>query len=108
MQEIEQRVRSESGAELPEPKLVEGDVHPARGSLREIWNRPYRARTVLLIIFHVLQPVGYYGFASWVPTLLIAEGVNVTRSCRYSFVMSPPRHLRPPAGHELSDTAARN
>ncbi|PYU27226.1 MAG: MFS transporter, partial [Acidobacteria bacterium] len=46
MQDIEQRVRLETGAALPEPRLVEGDVYPARGSLGEIWNKTYRARTV--------------------------------------------------------------
>jgi len=107
MQEIERRVRSESGAPLTEPKLVAGDVHPARGSLREIWNRPYRARTVLLIIFHVLQPVGYYGFASWVPTLLIAEGVNVTRSLRYTFVMALASPLGPLVGKAFADVFER-
>src|SRR6202163_3555000 len=67
MDQIERHVRSETGKPLPEPQLVD-DVFPARGSLREIWNKTYRARTVLLIIFHVLQPIGFYGFATWVPT----------------------------------------
>jgi putative MFS transporter len=107
MQEIERRVRSESGAELPEPELVEGDVYPARGSLREIWNKTYRARTVLLIIFHVLQPIGYYGFASWVPTLLIAEGVNVMRSLQYTFVMALASPLGPLVGKAFADVFER-
>jgi MFS transporter, putative metabolite:H+ symporter len=107
MQNIEQRVRSETGAELPEPKLVEGDVYPARGSLREIWNKTYRARTALLIIFHVLQPIGYYGFASWVPTLLLAEGVNVTQSLRYTFVMALASPLGPLAGKAFADVFER-
>ncbi|PYU27071.1 MAG: MFS transporter [Acidobacteria bacterium] len=107
MQEIEQRVRTESGAALPEPRLVEGDVYPARGSLREIWNKKYRGRTVLLILFHLLQPIGYYGFASWVPTLLLAEGVNVTRSLQYTFVMALASPLGPLVGKAFADVFER-
>ena len=107
MQDIEQRVRSETGAALPEPRLVEGDVYPARGSLGEIWNKTYRARTVLLILFHLLQPIGYYGFASWVPTLLLAEGVNVTRSLQYTFVIALASPLGPLAGKAFADVFER-
>jgi putative MFS transporter len=107
MQDIERRVRSETGAALPEPKLAEGDVYPARGSLREVWDKTYRARTSLLIVFHILQPIGYYGFASWVPTLLLAEGVNVTRSLQYTFVMALASPLGPLVGKAFADVFER-
>jgi putative MFS transporter len=107
MQDIEQRVRLETGAALPEPRLVEGDVYPARGSLSEVWNKAYRARTSLLIVFHVLQPIGYYGFASWVPTLLLAEGVNVTRSLQYTFLMALASPLGPLVGMAFADVFER-
>jgi putative MFS transporter len=107
MQDIEQRVRLETGAPLPEPKLVEGDVYPTRGSLREVWNKTYRARTSLLIVFHILQPIGYYGFAGWVPTLLLAEGVNVTRSLQYTFVMALASPLGPLVGRAFADVFER-
>jgi putative MFS transporter len=107
MQEIERRVRLETGTTLAEPKLVEGDVYPAHGSLKEIWNKNYRARTVLLILFHVLQPIGYYGFASWVPTLLLAQGVTVTQSLRYTFVIALASPLGPLAGKAFADLFER-
>ncbi len=107
MDEMEQRVRSETGRDLPAPRLVEGDVYPSRGSLREIWNANYRGRTVLLILFHILQPIGYYGFASWVPTLLLAEGVNVAQSLRYTFVMALASPLGPLVGMAFADRFER-
>ena len=107
MDQIEQRVRSETGAPLPEPRLVEGDVYPAHGSLKEIWNKTYRARTALLIVFHVLQPIGYYGFASWVPTLLLAQGVDITQSLRYTFVMALASPLGPLVGMAFADIFER-
>ena len=51
MDEIEARVRSEHGAILAEPRLVEGESQAAQGSLAEIWSKTYRARTLLLITF---------------------------------------------------------
>jgi putative MFS transporter len=107
MEEMERRVRSETGANLPEPKLVEGDVYATRGSLREIWNKRYRARTALLIVFHVLQPIGYYGFASWVPTLLLAQGVNVPQSLRYTSMMALASPLGPLVGMAFADVFER-
>ncbi len=107
MLDIEQRVHSEGGAVLPEPRLVEGDAALGRGSLREIWNKNYRARTTLLIVFHILQPIGYYGFASWVPTLLLAQGVNVTQSLQYTFVMALASPLGPLVGMAFADVFER-
>jgi MFS transporter, putative metabolite:H+ symporter len=107
MDEIERRVRSETGAALRKPNLVEGDVYPTRGSLGEIWNRTYRGRTLLLILFHILQSIGFYGFASWVPTLLLAQGVTVTRSLQYTFVMALASPVGPLIGLAFADLFER-
>lgn len=107
MEEMERRVRLETGLTLPEPRLVEGDIYPARGALKEIWNKAYRGRTVLLIFFHLLQPIGYYGFASWVPTLLLAEGINVTQSLQYTFVIALASPVGPLVGMAFADRFER-
>ncbi|HLH09668.1 MAG TPA: MFS transporter [Terriglobales bacterium] len=107
MDEIERRVRSETTEALPEPKLVEGETSGGHGSLGEIWNTRYRGRTALLIIFHVLQPIGFYGFASWVPTLLLAQGVGVTQSLQYTFVMALASPLGPLVGMAFADIFER-
>jgi MFS transporter, putative metabolite:H+ symporter len=107
MDEIEKRVCSETREALPEPKLVAGDASTGPGSLREVWDKRYRGRTVLLIIFHLLQPIGFYGFASWVPTLLLAQGVGVTQSLRYTFVMALASPLGPLLGLAFADVFER-
>ena len=46
-----------------------------------------RAR-FMLMVFHFFQTIGYYGFASWVPTLLIANGIGITSSLQFSFIIA--------------------
>jgi putative MFS transporter len=81
--EVEARL---AGAELAEPRPQPPE--PERGGFLEIFARPYRARTLMLIAFNLFQAAGYYGFASWIPTLLIASGIEVTRSLGYTFVIA--------------------
>ena len=88
MQMIEQRVRDETGHDLPEPRLVTGETEVANGSWLEIWQGSYLGRTVMMIAYNVLQTIGYYGFATWVPTLLLSQGINVTKSLEYTFVIA--------------------
>jgi putative MFS transporter len=87
VQVIEARVQKQFGGPLPQPKapVVKG---PPTQSFREIWNPPYRSRVIMLIVFNFFQAIGYYGFANWVPTLLIGQGITVTKSLWYSFIIA--------------------
>jgi len=49
-----------------------------------MFGREYRGRTVMLWIFHVLQTVGYYGFGSLAPVVLISKGFSVVDSLGYA------------------------
>ena len=42
----------------------------------------------MLTIFNFFQAVGFYGFAAWVPVLLINEGIGVTRSLTYVLLIA--------------------
>jgi putative MFS transporter len=59
-----------------------------RGALKEFLHPPYRRRAIMLVVFNLFQACGYYGFASWVPTLLIAQGIGVTTSLGYTFLIA--------------------
>ncbi|MBN3858552.1 MFS transporter [Paraburkholderia sp. Ac-20340] len=85
---LEQAAVRESGRELPPPAPVVTPPAHRRASLAELWKPPYRARLLMLIAFNLCQAIGYYGFANWVPTLLIGQGVHVTRSLLYAFVIA--------------------
>jgi putative MFS transporter len=105
MSELEKRVAAESGAPLP---LVTGPEIPSpRGRFGEIWKPPYLPRTVMMILFNVFQAVGFYGFANWVPTLLIAQGIAVTTSLQYTFIIAIAAPFGPLFGALLADRFER-
>ncbi|MDB5399289.1 MAG: transporter, putative metabolite:H+ symporter [Acetobacteraceae bacterium] len=87
MSGIEAKVAAESGRPLPapEPPVVED---PRKGKLSEIFNPTYRSRTIMLSVANFFQTIGFYGFANWVPTLLIAKGIHVSQTLEYSFIIA--------------------
>ncbi|OIQ71221.1 inner membrane metabolite transport protein YdjE [mine drainage metagenome] len=88
LRRIEAQVEHDTGQPLPAPRALAGEAARVRGRWIEIWDTTYRKRTVMLILFNVLQTVGYYGFASWAPTYLIAKGYDIPKSLLYTFVIA--------------------
>ncbi|MFM0389586.1 MFS transporter [Paraburkholderia dipogonis] len=84
---------------------IESVQKPARFS--EIWQPPYRRRTLVLLTFHLIQSIGFYGFASWVPTLLVAKGITVTHSLLYSFIIAFANPIGPLIGLAIADRIER-
>jgi MFS transporter, putative metabolite:H+ symporter len=80
---------------------------PARARFSEMWRPPYRTRSVMLIVFHLFQTVGFYGFSNWVPTLLIARGIAVTSSLRYTFIIAIAAPLGPLFAAAIADQLER-
>ncbi|MGE0072111.1 MAG: MFS transporter, partial [Thiomonas sp.] len=85
---IEEQVQRETGQPLPEPRAFVGETEHVKARWSEMWQGMYRRRTVMLILFNILQTVGYYGFASWAPTYLIAKGYDMPKSLLYTFVIA--------------------
>jgi MFS transporter, putative metabolite:H+ symporter len=105
--EIERRVAAETGQPLPEPHLVEGETEAKAGSWVEMWSPQYRGRTIMLVIYNLFQTIGYYGFSSWVPTLLIAQGIETTRSLAYTFIIAIAAPIGPLLGVIFADKFER-
>ena len=78
-----------------------------RGSLLELAHSSYRKRTLMLMVFNFFQTIGYYGFASWVPTLLIAAGITTTNSLQYSFLIALSAPLGPLLAYRVADRFER-
>lgn len=105
---MERRIRAETGKELPPPQQpVAGERERKAGAWTEMWNAVYRRRTIMLVIYNLFQTIGYYGFSSWVPTLLISQGVEVTKSLAYTFVIAVAAPIGPLIGVFFADRLER-
>jgi putative MFS transporter len=104
---MESRVRAEIGEPLPPPNIIAGEVEVETGSIMEIWHPPYRSRTIMMIVFNLLQSIGYYGFASWVPTLLVSQGITVTKSLGYTFTIAMMAPVGPFLASRIADKVDR-
>jgi putative MFS transporter len=104
---IEAAVMRETGKALPEPVSSVAVESEVSGTLREIWSPLYRKRTIMLSMFNFFQTIGFYGFAAWVPTLLIAQGINVTRGLEYSFIIAIANPIGPLLGVLIADRIER-
>ncbi|MDF1483274.1 MFS transporter [Extensimonas sp. H3M7-6] len=108
---LEAKVEAEYGRPLPPPvpaaPLVQAEAVPARGRFRDMWVAPYRSRTLMMAVFNMFQTVGYYGFANWVPTLLVKQGITVTTSLLYSSIIALAAPLGPLLGLAIADRFER-
>lgn len=104
--DIERRVAAEKSMTLPPPGPARNEKG-GEGSLGEVLRPPYLRRTVILSIFNMAQVIGFYGFAAWVPTLLIERGVHVTQSLAYAFVIAIANPFGPLVGVAFADKLER-
>jgi putative MFS transporter len=104
---IEARVVAELGSLPPiGPRAPQGATAP-RARLADIFRGRYRRRTLMLSVFNAAQVIGFYGFNSWLPTLLAARGVDVTRGLEYSFIIAVSQPTGPLIGALFADRVER-
>ena len=87
MTEIERQVEADHGGPLPAPGALRVE-RAERVPVRELFAPAYRSRTIMLLVFHLLQTVGIYGFANWAPTFLLRQGESLGSSLEYSFLIA--------------------
>jgi MFS transporter, putative metabolite:H+ symporter len=105
--EFENKIRAEIGTDLPPPEAVAGEAETKAGRFAEIWNATYRSRTIMLVVYNLFQTIGYYGFSSWVATFLISQGIEVTKSLAYTFVIAVAAPIGPLVGVLFADHLER-
>lgn len=85
---IEARVLKESGSALPPVE----NLHPlpvqSSGKFSDLFTRTYFPRTFLLIFMWICLTMGFFGFTTWVPTLLVAHGFSLVHSLTWTSAMS--------------------
>src|SRR5271170_6497125 len=104
--ELENKIRAD-GVTLPPPQPVTGEAERKPGAWMEMWSEAYRGRTIMLVIYNLFQTIGYYGFSSWVPTLLISQGIEVTKTLTYTFIIAIAAPIGPLIGYFFADRFER-
>jgi putative MFS transporter len=61
----------------------------------------------MLSLFNAAQVIGFYGFNSWLPTLLTARGIGVTQSLKYAFLIAIAQPFGPLIGSLFADSVER-
>ena len=107
--EIEARVRADLGGRaLSQPATHDVEDLAARGTFSEIWQPPYRTRTIMLMVFQFFQTFGFYGFAAWVPTLIAKQvGINLAGSLQYAFIIAIANPFGPLLAMSFADKFER-
>jgi MFS transporter, putative metabolite:H+ symporter len=104
--QIEAAVQRDLGG-APLPPVIETvavlPVSQGAGSFSEIFAPAFRARTIMLMVFQFFQAVGFYGFANWVPTLIAQQGINLSKSLLYSFVIAIANPFGPLLAFTIAD-----
>jgi putative MFS transporter len=96
------------GAALPVPADHAVDKLEPVGNFSEIWQPPYRSRTIMLMVFQFFQTFGFYGFAAWVPTLIAQQtGIKLGESLQYAFIIAIANPFGPLLAMSFADKCER-
>ena len=109
---LERRVAAEPGVAAYRPGVLgaaaRARIEPERRArLADIFAPRYRGRTLMLSIFNAAQVIGFYGFNSWLPTLLTARGINLTHGLEYAFIIAIAQPVGPLLGTLFADRIER-
>src|ERR1700681_258328 len=103
-------LEASAGSAVPRPSKMP-DALPARAAAKagyaELFRPPYLSFVVLFMIFNFCQAFGVYGFAKWVPALLVEKGITVTKSLQYSFIIAFAYPIAPLLAASFADRFER-
>jgi putative MFS transporter len=105
--QLEEIIARESGHPLPVPAATHAQPLKTGHTFSDLWKAPYGKRTLMMILFNVCQTVGFYGFANWVPTLLVKQGITLTTSLLYSSIIAISAPVGPLLGLWIADKFER-
>ncbi|MDT7793831.1 MAG: transporter, putative metabolite:H+ symporter [Mycobacterium sp.] len=66
------------------PVRTSAQLEHITNPLRRLRLSPYRERLVMLCVFHIFQPFGYYGFGTLAALVLLSRGYDVTSSLLFT------------------------
>jgi MFS transporter, putative metabolite:H+ symporter len=105
---IEARIVAERGVPLPPVLATSTAAEPRHNSsFAELFSPAHRRNTLMLVVFHLFQTVGFYGFGNWVPKLISTQGFAITSSLKYAFIIATVYPLGPFAFALIADRFER-
>ncbi len=63
-------------------------IAPSNANLGTLFAPGIRQRTLMIMFLNVVMGAANYGFVTWIPTFLVQQGMDVSKSLGYSAVMS--------------------
>jgi putative MFS transporter len=101
-------LESKGGAAPARPGKIAGKARAATTvAFADLFRPPYLSLVVLFMVFNFCQAFGFYGFANWVPTLLVEKGITVTKSLQYSFIVAFAYPIAPLLAASFADRFER-
>jgi putative MFS transporter len=100
-------IEAAAGVAPSRPQQVTASRVPGAVGYADLFKAPYLSLVVLFMVFNFCQAFGFYGFANWVPTLLIEKGINVTKSLQYSFIVAVAYPIGPLLAANFADRFER-
>jgi MFS transporter, putative metabolite:H+ symporter len=84
-----QHLDSGSGALAPPWTADQSAERPRIAAIhaKPVAEPPYFRRTLMLATIWTCQTLGFYGFMSWVPTLLVAHGISLVQTLAWSSII---------------------
>ncbi|ULT58730.1 MFS transporter [Neobacillus drentensis] len=106
IEQIEKIVASEKGPlAKPDPEVLVAPI--TKGKMSDVFKGIYLKRTIILISVWILQTIAFYGFGSWVPTLLVNQGIDISHTLLYSTLITLGAPLGAFTGAMISDRFER-
>ena len=106
LRELETRAEQDLGHALPPPGAAVESLGD-KGRFSELFQPPYLKRTLVMSVFNAMQTIAFYGFGSWVPSLLIAKGIAVTTGLKYAFIIALANPIGPLLAFTIADRIER-
>src|SRR3982074_3156140 len=108
--EILRKLEAAAGTDAARPERMPDALSSraeAKAGFAELFKPPYLSLVVLFMVFNFCQAFGFYGFANWVPTLLVEKGITVTKNLQYSFIVAFAYPIAPLLAASFADRFER-
>jgi MFS transporter, putative metabolite:H+ symporter len=103
---IEQQVRRHTGGALPPVTRTHAHASPAT-PISALFAPGMMSRTFVAALTAIAVNVGLYGFVAWLPTFFVKEGLSITQSLGYVFLMSFGAPAGAVVGYLVADRMGR-